>query len=108
MIDPMPLVMVTISLRSLLRYIIDACLGDLIGPKGVDVEHACPRFVIDVSDGLTTGAANAGIIEKEVNWLALQFGSRRPDACKIADIHGQHVKLAAAPISHDRALKTPN
>src|SRR5690349_19010939 len=32
-------------------------------------KHACPSFVIDVSDGLTTGAADAVIVEEEVNWL---------------------------------------
>src|SRR5262249_18804303 len=61
-------------------------------------------FVIDISDGLTARAADAGIVEEEVNWFALEFDSRRPDACKITHIHGLHPKLAAAPIRHSANL----
>jgi len=45
----------------------------------VDVNHACPGLIIDVSDSPTTRATHSGIIGEDINGSALEFRSGRFD-----------------------------
>jgi hypothetical protein len=81
-IDPMG----DVSLRFASCHVVNKRLWDPHGTHGIGVEHLRPGLIIDVSDGLTLRSYDAGVIEKEVNGLPIQFRGSGLDACGISDM----------------------
>jgi len=92
-IDPIPLVRVTISLRSLRATWSTKASG---GAHGVDVKHLRPRLVIDVPDGLASRSADASIVEEKVNGLPVELCGSRLNTHRVSDIQGQDLQFVIA------------
>jgi hypothetical protein len=75
-----------VSLRFASCHVVNKRLWDPHGTHGIGVEHLRPGLIIDVSDGLTLRSYDAGVIEKEVNGLPIQFRGSGLDACGISDM----------------------
>jgi hypothetical protein len=83
---------------------IDKCFGDPQRSHGVHVEHISPGLIVDVSDSLTPGSADPGIVKQEVNGFPVEFRGRCLDTCGISDIQGQDLQLVAVRISQSMQL----
>jgi hypothetical protein len=80
-------------------YIVDKRLANPHRTHGVNVKYFRPGVVINITDGLTTSPANAGIVEEQVNLLPLKFCGGRLDASEVSDLQGHNAQFLAIRVS---------
>jgi hypothetical protein len=69
-----------------------------MGPMVLTSSTFAQVFVVEVSDGLASGSAHAGIVEEEVNGLPVEFCGYRLDTRRISHIQGQDLQFAIARV----------